>query len=165
MLRISWEKSVTNLNKKKLKLKLPALITAIFIFFLSCGGEKENPVPEIYVDITVHLTDPRFSALQSPGGWVYITGGYNGIFLYNLNGRDFYAYDRTCCLNTRHAPLVFDEKTKCLCHADTVTNCNSRYNVLLHGAVSSGDAKHALREYETVSDNFGSAVRITNSRF
>jgi len=148
-----------------LKLKLPAFIAVFFIFFLSCDSEKDNPVPEIYVNITVSLSDSRFSALQSPGGKVYITGGYNGILLYNFDGRTFYAFDRACSLNPKHAPLVFDEKTKCLCHQDTITNCNSRFSVLLHGIVVSGQAKHALREYETITDNTGNTVRITNNRF
>ncbi len=141
-----------------MKTNLYWIFVLICLNFFSCGHE-ESPVPDLWVDFQVNINNAEYSALQNPGGWVYISGGYNGIFLYNFNNQTYYAYDRACTADIGHAPLVYDEKRHELHHADSTANCNSRYSVLLHGAVTHGDAKYPLREYKVIY--LGTRLRVT----
>ena len=131
--------------------------------FFSCSETAKNPLTEMYVNFEVNLNFPQYKDLKSPGGYAYLTGGYGGVFVYNFNGTTFYAYDRACPDNLKDTPLTFDEKDKCLHHSDTVNNCNSRYSVLLHGAVSYGSAKLSLQEYSAVYSSNSGILRITNN--
>ncbi|MBO4771888.1 MAG: hypothetical protein J5595_05065 [Bacteroidales bacterium] len=142
-----------------MKTNLYWIFVLISLNFFSCGHE-ESPVPDFWVDFQVNIHNAEFSALQNPGGWVYVSGGYNGIFLYNFDGNTYYAYDRACTDDIAHAPLVYDEKKHELRHADTTANCNSRYTVLLHGAVTYGSAKYPLKEYNVTA--YGGKLRVTS---
>lgn len=136
--------------KKMMKKKL------FFVFVLFCAlmclacNTDENPVPDRPVDFYVYYNNPEFASLQNPGGWAYVNGGFNGILVYNFDNTTFYAYDRACTCDFNHAPLVYDEKTRTLHHQDTLANCNSRYSVILRGAVQGGDAKFPLRMYDVL---------------
>jgi hypothetical protein len=130
--------------------------------FFSCA-EKDSPLPERYVNISVNLNEAGFKSLQTPGGYAYLTGGNAGIFVFRFDNSIFYAYDRACPNGVNETPLVFDDKTKTLCHTDTVNNCNSRFSVLLHGAVCYGVSKFALKEYDAVLN--GNLLKITNNGY
>jgi len=143
--------------------KLFWLIVPFFcIFFVSCG-KSDNLIPEVYVNFEINLNFPQYKNLSIPGGYAYFSGGNAGIFVYNFNGTKFYAFDRACTENTSDTPLVFNEKTLCLNHSDTTENCNSQYNVLLHGAVSYGSAKYALKEYNTVYSTNSGILKVYNN--
>lgn len=142
-----------------MKTNLYWIFVLISLNFFSCGHD-DSPVPDFWVDFQVNIHNADFSALQNPGGWVYVSGGYNGIFLYNFDGNTYYAYDRACTDDIAHAPLVYDEKKHELRHADTTANCNSRYTVLLHGAVTYGSAKYPLKEYNVTA--YGGKLRVTS---
>ena len=142
-----------------MKTNLYWIFVLISLNFFSCGHD-DSPVPDFWVDFQVNIHNADFSALQNPGGWVYVSGGYNGIFLYNFDGNTYYAYDRACTADIAHAPLVYDEKKHELRHTDTTANCNSRYTALLHGAVTHGAAKYPLREYKVSA--YGGKLRVTS---
>ncbi len=150
----------TNLIKKIMKKKLfCAFVCFCLLVAVSCGTD-DNPVPSRQVDFFVHFNNAEFSNLQNPGGWVYVNGGYNGIFVYNFDNNTFYAYDRACTCDYSHAPLVYDAKTHELHHEDTLANCSSRYNVVLRGAVQGGPAKFPLRQYDVLV--YDGRLRIVN---
>ncbi|MBO7438728.1 MAG: hypothetical protein J6T60_02155 [Bacteroidales bacterium] len=142
-----------------MKTNLYWIFVLFSVIFFSCGHE-ESPVPDLWVDFQVNVNNAEFAPLQNPGGWVYVSGGYNGIFLYNFDNNSYYAYDRSCPDDIGHAPLVYDEKRHELCHADTTANCNSRFSVLLHGAVTHGSAKYPLKEYNVSA--YGIKLRVTS---
>ncbi|MCQ2249832.1 MAG: hypothetical protein MJZ66_01845 [Bacteroidales bacterium] len=142
--------------KKKL---LSVFVLMLAVLMCACNTD-DNPVPERQVDFYVNINNAEFSKLQNPGGWAYVGGGYNGIFIYNFDNTTYYAYDRACTCNYNHAPLVYDERHHLLHHADTLANCNSRYNVVLQGAVQSGDAKFPLRRYDVLV--YDGRLRVVN---
>ncbi|MCQ2975851.1 MAG: hypothetical protein MJ211_13705 [Bacteroidales bacterium] len=146
-----------------MKTKLFFVVLIFTIFSLSCETE-ENPVPDVRVDFEFSLNNAQYSNLQNPGGWVYLTGGYNGIFVYNVDCDTYYAYDRSCTANNKHTCLVYDEKEHCLLHTDTCENCSSKFSVPLKGAVIQGPAKFPLRQYEVYKTQNG-RLRITNNYF
>ena len=145
-------------------MKTKLLYIALFFGFILSGCEhSESPVPEVGVDFYVYLDDARFAALQNPGGWCYVTGGYNGIFLYNFDCSTYYAYDRACPASHKHTSLIYNEKTHCLYHTDTVANCNSQFNVLLQGAVQSGSSKYPLKKYRVLKE--GEKIHVVNETY
>lgn len=138
-------------------------IVVFFAFALSSCGHTEQAVPDVWVDFYIPLGQAQFAALQNPGGWCYVTGGYNGIFIYNFDCSTYYAYDRACSASKNHTALVYDEKAHCLRHTDTVSNCNSQFSVLLQGAVQSGSAKLPLKRYLAIKD--GDRLHIVNENY
>lgn len=138
-------------------------IVVFFGFLLASCEHSEQPVPAVSVDFYIPLGDARFSALQNPGGWCYVTGGYNGIFIYNLDCSTYYAYDRACPANRNHTALVYNEKTHCLYHTDTDKNCDSQYSVLLQGAVQTGSSKYPLKKYQVRKE--GDKLHVVNETY
>ena len=125
------------------------MFCALFLisnFFYGCSN-SESPVPQANVDFTISINNAQYSALQNPGGYVYLTGGIRGIFVYCRSINDYYAFDRCCTFNIADSALVFDKKSHCLIHRDTLSNCSSTFSALLQGAVSHGPAKHSLKQY------------------
>src|SRR5438105_597830 len=52
-------------------------------------------VPYTQVNITIYPNDPLYFKIQTPGGWIYLAGGTNGIILYRKTASDFVALERT----------------------------------------------------------------------
>lgn len=129
-----------------MKVRLLFLVLFFCTISYSCDDE-DHPIPDVYVDFKYSINNSQYAALQNPGGYAYVTGGYAGICIYNLDGETFYAFDRGCTYNKKHSPLIFNEKENCMMHSDTLADCNSKYNVLLQGAVMSGVAKYGLKRY------------------
>ena len=138
-------------------------IVVFFMVLFSFCGHSEHPTPDVRVDFYVYLNDPRFSALQNPGGWVNVTGGYNGVFVYNFDCVTYYAYERACPVSSDHTPLVYDDANHCLCHTDTVKNCSSQFSVLLQGAVTHGVAKYPVKRYLAIKE--GDRLHIVNEDY
>jgi nitrite reductase/ring-hydroxylating ferredoxin subunit len=136
-------------------------ITTLIIIFTtatSCHNDEEKPVPEVYVDFYININDPQFYALQTVGGYVYVTGGVAGIFIYRESATSFLAFDRCC---------TYDVDKRCKIQIDTVTNqklvcntCKSEFSIT-SGAVIKAPAKQPLKQYSTTFD--GEKVHVFNN--
>ncbi len=133
------------------------LLLSLFLFS-SCDGNK-NPIPNVYVDIYIDLTDPLYYDLQSIGNYVYITGGVNGILIYRSSADEFRAYDRTCPYDPDIGRIVVDDAN--LNAIDSV-GCKSEFSLLLDGAVSQGPAQFPLKQYTCIYDNNAQILHIKN---
>jgi nitrite reductase/ring-hydroxylating ferredoxin subunit len=72
---------------------LPALLI-VCLLLLGCG-KTGNVVPAVPVNVKIVKTDPRYRALNAPGGYVYINGaGVAGIIIYRQADGSYAAYDR-----------------------------------------------------------------------
>ena len=72
---------------------LPALLI-VCLLFLGCG-KGGNVVPGVPVNVKIVKTDPRYIALNAPGGYAYISGaGVAGIIIYREVDGSYAAYDR-----------------------------------------------------------------------
>ena len=145
-----------------MKAKLLYIVLFFGLMFSGCGHSEET-IPDVRVDFYIYLGQAQFASLQNPGGWCYVTGGYNGIFVYNFDCSTYYAYDRACPASPKHTALIYNEQTHCLFHSDTVKNCDSQYNVLLQGAVQSGSSKYPLKRYYVRKD--GEKLHIVNESY
>jgi nitrite reductase/ring-hydroxylating ferredoxin subunit len=73
--------------------KILALVVIGMLFF-SCG-KTVGVVPNVPVNVKIVKTDPRYTALNAPGGYAYISGaGVAGIIIYHRINDTYIAYDR-----------------------------------------------------------------------
>jgi nitrite reductase/ring-hydroxylating ferredoxin subunit len=61
---------------------------------LSCGKTDTSFIPNVSVNYSAPLSDPRLSNLTSLGGACYISGGVSGIIVYRESDGSYAAYDR-----------------------------------------------------------------------
>lgn len=79
------------------------VITGICIFLLlvSCGKEDNSLIPEVPVNLSIPVNDPRINGLYNSAGKVVILEGYGyaGLILYSRSDRVIVAYDRCSTVN------------------------------------------------------------------
>ncbi len=151
-----------------------AKLIIFFIFFAlipySCENEKNDVIPDVYVDFTMDLdfypslttsssvivdkNDIRIPKREYAGGF-----NGNGIIIFNADDQyiPFYALDRTC-------PHDFSidgssVKVKIDFMLAICPKCNTTYS-LLGGYVISGPGKYYLKNYHTQFD--GRYLRVWN---
>jgi len=120
-------------------------------------SDVNNPVQSIPVNITVYPNDPLSFKIQSIGGWMYLTGGINGILLYRKSEMEFVAIERSSTYLPDNAKAKIIMMPDNFTLRDTVSD--SRWQVF-DGTVTKGPASWPLRLYGTVYD--GSVLHIKN---
>jgi nitrite reductase/ring-hydroxylating ferredoxin subunit len=150
----------------------------LIIFFISvlltsslnsCKKDKNDVIPDTYVNFTLDLYDPEFVNLNAMGGsdtinartnnWGSGAAGYdgNGIIIYR-GVDEFYAYDRTCphdyAVNGLSVKINIDF-TYAIC-----PKCSTSYALSAYGTPSSGVGRFPLKNYKTSFD--GRYVRVWN---
>lgn len=132
------------------------LLFIVLIGFSAC--EKSNKyVPEVQVNFSLPLTDPRLSNLRTPGGAVIIENhGIAGLILYHRTNGSYAAYDRCSTVNPeQRCKLTLDNP------AITATDpCSGAKFLLEDGSPAKAPAVKYLKEY-TVS-LLGQVLRVTN---
>ena len=142
---------------------------ALAITLSSCKKNKNDVIPDVYVDFTLDLNDPEFVNLNALGGadtidartnnWGISAAGYNnnGIIIYR-GPDEFYAYDRTCphdyVVNSLSIKVKIDF-TLAVC-----PKCGTTYALAANGTPASGIGRYPLKNYRTSFD--GRYVRVWN---
>jgi nitrite reductase/ring-hydroxylating ferredoxin subunit len=136
------------------------LITAIlFIYTQGCEKDKNDVIPDVYIDFTIDLSDPEFRDLNAAGNFVVVdastnnfgqrAAGFsgNGIIIYHAMPGEFYAFDRTC----PHDYVT--EGTVVKVDVDgvyaTCPVCGTSYALPSYGNPSEGPGRHRLKNYKT----------------
>ena len=119
-------------------------------------------IPYQTVNINLYPNDPLNFKIQAVGGWIYITGGVNGIIVYRqtmTGSSDFIAIERT----STYLPNDAGAKVKVLSDnftlKDTVSGSKWQLN---NGAVMTGPASLALKQYQAIYDNGTGVLNIRN---
>ncbi len=123
---------------------------------MGCGKE-ENFVPNVPVNFSAPLTDPRLIKLSSPGGAVTLSGyGVSGIIIYKTNGGVYVAYDRCSTVNPdKGCAVELDDPSF------TVTDkCTGAKYLLEDGSPAKAPAKTSLKKYNTYVS--GNSIQVTN---
>ncbi|MDZ7848026.1 MAG: hypothetical protein U5L96_15445 [Owenweeksia sp.] len=47
-----------------------------------CRKKRQESLPDVPSSDTSDLNNPSNNSLQHPGGWVYYSGGYDGLIVY-----------------------------------------------------------------------------------
>ena len=126
--------------------------------FLFCGcGKVQDFIPDVPVNFTAPLTDPRLSPLNTVGGAVIINGyGISGIIIYRkINGK-YVAYDRTSTVNPQQkCAVVLDSGLF------TATDpCSGAKFILEDGSPGKAPAVRSLKEYPVSIS--GMVLHVTN---
>jgi nitrite reductase/ring-hydroxylating ferredoxin subunit len=135
----------------------------LFLITIIIGCHKDSPtatsgVPNVAVNISVDVYAGGYSSLLVIGGWLYVTGGYDGIILFCNGNGSYLAFDRGC-------PYDCETNTKAIVNvqASGITAvcpvCGTTYS-LYSGTITKGPGSIALRQYRTSFD--GTYLTVTN---
>lgn len=128
----------------------------IFIFLFS-GCMKDNTgLPNVPVDFQVFLDDPKYFALNGPGGFAYVDYvGIAGVVIYNT-GFGFKAFDRCSTVNPEKGCAVEIDETG----LGLKDPCSGAIFDLATGIPAKKPAEKSLRPYFV--SGTGKVLRITN---
>lgn len=132
-------------------------VILISAFPISCK-EKEDLVPNTYVNFTIYLSDPEFSTLQTIGNYVFVTGGVCGIVIYRQSQDQFIALERNCTYQPSDRCAVLPDTTNALFL--TCPCCGSRF-LMIDGSVQNAPAERPLVVYQTSFDGVNT-LRVSN---
>ena len=156
-----------------LKPKITVFIISFLFtcFLISCSKEKNDVIPDVYIDFYISLNDPLFFDLAVPLNSVYVNAstnnmgskaaGYdnNGIIIFRSQEYEFLAFDRTCPHDYAVNGLsiqVNKDMIYALC-----SECKSKYALPNFGTPLSGSvSRYPLKNYKTSFD--GVNVRVWN---
>lgn len=135
--------------------KIIGFLCIVFLF-ASCAKE-DSVIPDLPVNFSAQLTDPRLSRLSSPGGVVSLSGyGVAGIIIFRRPDNSYVAYDRCSTVNpTQKNAVVVDDPA--LTATDPVSG--AKYS-LYDGSPVKAPAKTSLKQYGVTIA--GSTLQVTN---
>lgn len=135
------------------------LACAVLLLFLAGCGKSSNQVPDVAVNFTLPLTDPRLLNLSSSGKGVVINGyGVAGLILYRtVAGNRYVAYDRCSTVNPENkCAVTLDDG------AFTATDpCSGAKFLLEDGSPAKAPATRSLKQY-AVFVVAGNTIQVTN---
>lgn len=122
----------------------------LVMFFCTSCAKENNLIPNIPVNFSAPLTDPRLSRLSAAGGAVTISGGVAGIIIYRSVGNSYVAYDRCSTVNPEQKnAIIIDDPT--VTATDPVSG--AKY-FLEDGSPGKAPAKTSLKKYTvTITGN------------
>jgi hypothetical protein len=141
--------------------KIIVLITILFMGF-ACKKKQtknnvNNPIPYVPVQITIYPNDPLNFKIQAIGGWMYWSGGINGIVIYRKSDQEFVALERTSPQLPNNPAAKAQVMSDNFTLRDTISG--SRWRIF-DGSVTQGPSEWGLQLYGTTFD--GNVLRIRN---
>lgn len=137
------------------------LLPLLFLVIVS-GCKKDSSttsgVPNVAVNFSINVDNASYSSLQHVGGWIYVTGGYDGILLF-CNGQGTYlAFDRGCPYDceTNSGAIIQVQASNITAKCPA---CGTTYS-LYSGTVTGGPGSVALKQYQTYFD--GTNLTVSN---
>jgi nitrite reductase/ring-hydroxylating ferredoxin subunit len=153
------------------KIRYFFLSIAIVLLLFSCERNKNDVIPDVYIDFTINLNDPEFVSLTSLFGSAYIDANTNNwgqkAAGYNENGiivfagpEEFYAYDRTCPHDYAENNLSIKVNVVDIIYAEC-PHCKTRYALTNFGTPTSDSiGRYPLKNYKT--RYYGNTVSVWN---
>lgn len=131
-------------------------LVMMIVLGTSCAKE-ENYLPNIPVNFSSPLTDPRLNRLSTAGGAVSITGyGIAGIIIYRRADNSYVAFDRCSTVNPeKKNAVVLDDPT--LTATDPVSGAKYLLN---DGSPVKAPAKTSLKRYNVIITS--TTLQVTN---
>ncbi len=145
------------------------LLSGVFLI-LFCSRDKNDVIPDVYVDFYIDLNDPEFFDLNAVPNAVtvsymtnnigYRAAGYdsNGIIIYRADLYQFYAFDRTCPHD--YAENGLSVKVNIDGIYAVCPQCSTYYALPAGGMPSSGPGRYPLKNYRTAFS--GSVLHVWN---
>jgi len=131
-------------------------VLIVIMLSASCAKE-ENFLPNIAVNFSAPLTDPRLNRLSTAGGAVSLTGhGIAGLVIYRRADNAYVAFDRCSTVNpTQKNAIVLDDPN--LTATDPVSG--AKYS-LYDGSPVKAPAKTSLKQYNVIVTS--TTLQVTN---
>ena len=154
--------------------KLSYFLYALLIIYslTACERDKNDVIPDVYVDFTMNLNDIEFVNLTTLFGSVYVNANTNnwgdrasgfqgnGIIVFAGPNDEFYAYDRTCPHDYVVNKLFIKVNVGDIIYAEC-PQCKTRYALTNLGTpVTDSIGRYPLKNYRTSFD--GLYVRVWN---
>jgi len=136
---------------------LLSICTVFALCSMSCKKDKPGGVPLTPVDISINVNNPSYADISVPSGWIYLSGGSQGLIVYRTSFDSFVAMDRHCPYNSADLCRVFVDSTQIVAR-DTAC-CHSSF-LINDGSVLEGPAALSLQRYNTSFN--GTTLRIYN---
>lgn len=136
---------------------VPLFAFALAVLASSCKKDEKGGVPLTGVNININVNLPEYNDLAVPGGWVYLTGGSQGLIVYRKSTDEFVAMDRHCPYRPEDVCKVVVDESEVIAR-DTAC-CHSAF-LLLDGSVTEGPAALGLKRYNTTFN--GTTLHIFN---
>lgn len=128
----------------------------VLVLGLSCAKER-NLVPNVPVNFSSPLTDPRLSRLSSAGGAVSLTGyGVAGLIIYRRADNAYVAYDRCSTVKPEQKNAVNVDDPS-LTATDPVSG--AKYS-LYDGSPVKAPAETSLKQYTVIIA--GNTLQVVN---
>lgn len=135
------------------------LIICVLCLAFACKKDDSSQVPNVYVDFYIDISSTQFIDLNGPGGYVYVTGGVNGIIIRRNDTNEFVAFDRTCTYHVEeNRAVVVDDYG--LYASDSI--CGSRYLLLDGSPDPAGPSKTPLKRYRAAFDEGNNVLHVYN---
>lgn len=124
------------------------LILIVGVVTVGADGckKKNDQVPLVPVDFYINVNEPQAFDLSAVTGWMYVTGGSQGIIVYRNTTEEFSAYDR-------HAPINIEEECQVQVNEDNIIiqdPCSNSRWLIIDGSLIEGPAIQSLESYNTV---------------
>lgn len=122
------------------------VLALCFLFGCKKKPNEYNLLPNVNVNETLYLSQPKFFSLGVVNGWVYINGGSKGIIVFRKSLDQYVAYER-------HSPYQSDMDCA-IASVDSlnlvaIEDCGKSEYSLINGNVLSGPASVPLKMYGT----------------
>ncbi|MES2458288.1 MAG: hypothetical protein V4594_22210 [Bacteroidota bacterium] len=129
----------------------------MLILLLTACGKDSMTIPNVAVNFSAPLTDPRLLRLSSPGGAVLIKDyGVAGLIIYHTTDDRYVAYDRCSTVNPEEkCAVVLDDPS-----FTATDKCTGAKFLLEDGSPAKAPAKVGLKKYNTYIA--GNTLHVTN---
>jgi nitrite reductase/ring-hydroxylating ferredoxin subunit len=116
-------------------------------------------MPYVPVDIYINTSLPAYSNLNIIGGWVYVSGGNDGIIVYRQTFETIMAYERRCTFELPNScGFGVVDSTNFMVECD----CDGTKYSIFDGSVLEGPAPLSLYTYRTSFDPSSGQLHIYN---
>jgi nitrite reductase/ring-hydroxylating ferredoxin subunit len=139
---------------------LPYLVLAgmgMLFMAASCRKPTTGGVPPVSVDISINVNNPAYADLAVTGGWLYLSGGSQGLIIYRSGPSEFVALDRHCTYQPANLCRVHVDSSQVI--ARDTSCCGSAF-LITDGSLVQGPAALNLQRYSTTFN--GTILRIFN---
>ena len=149
-------KIIVNCKCIEILLMKHKFVFLLFVLLLACeSNESPDLLPDVPVDFSISLNLPQYQSLLVPGGYALANSqGLQGIVIYNVNNRQYKAFDLACpsqAVNSCIAMDVIDGiLLECSCDA-------SRYS-LLDGSPQQDNPSFFAKEYSVIKTDANTLV-------
>ncbi len=131
----------------------------ILIFFGLTKCDYETPIPEVPINLTIHLSNPLYSDLNSVSNSVYVPNqGYKGLIITRTSFDEFTVYDACCTYNPNDPKSVVEIKEI----FGVCKSCGSKFGLMSWGYVEKGPATYSLKTYHVKYNQSAQSLYIHN---